>query len=150
MATADTDGDTLGHDLRMAIGRLGRRLRQMYAGSDATGRSSFLETAVLSRLNRDRPTTPGALAAEEGVSAQAVGSVVTALAARGLIRRTRDPSDGRRAIVTITADGRRRLEQHGEVISARISRTIAEEFTSADRRQLAEIVPLLERLVEAL
>ncbi|MEV6896449.1 hypothetical protein [Amycolatopsis sp. NPDC051372] len=49
-------------DLRVALGRLVRRMRQGYVAGEAT----LSESSVLSRLDRDGPSTPGYLASRSG------------------------------------------------------------------------------------
>ena len=58
-------------ELRLAIGRVARRLRQLYA-TERDGAVSFIELGVLVRLQREGPTSPGTLAAGEGVTSQAI------------------------------------------------------------------------------
>src|SRR5215813_2962016 len=77
-----------GGDLRLAVGRVARRLRQLYTAEDLT----FSETSVLSRLDREGATTPTALAAAEHVRPQAMGATLSALQQRGLVRRRDDPN----------------------------------------------------------
>jgi DNA-binding MarR family transcriptional regulator len=148
MTAAASDPDALGHELRIAIGRLARRLRQLYAAGEAAGDPSFLELAVLTRLGREGSASPGGLAGAEGVSAQAVGSVLASLARRGLVSRTRDPADGRRATIALTASGRRLLRARGQVVTERLVAAIADDLDADERRRLAAALPLLERLAD--
>jgi DNA-binding MarR family transcriptional regulator len=149
MKTQDAAPDTLpatGGDLRLAIGRMARRLRQLYTADDLT----FSETSVLSRLDREGSATPTILAAAEHVRPQAMGATLSALERRGLVHRRGDPTDGRKLLVELTSAGRHALARKHEVITQLMDRALADGFTAAERQVLAAAGPLLDRLAERL
>jgi DNA-binding MarR family transcriptional regulator len=150
VSTPTSTDDPLPGRVRLAVGRLARRLRQLVAGQQHTDGISFTETAVLNRLERDGPASPGALAGTERVTVQAIAGVVTGLAERGLVVRDRDALDGRRSVVSITAAGRAALDSREQLIMQRLRTALADEFDDAERRRLADAVPLLERLADRL
>jgi DNA-binding MarR family transcriptional regulator len=133
------------HDLRLAVGRLARRLRQLYAQHPGD-QLSFTELAVLSRLHRDGPATASQLANGERVTAQAVGAALAALHRRGLVQRTPDPHDRRKTIVSLTDPGRAAFTVREQTVIDRMVQAVASGCTAAERRQLAAAAPLLERL----
>ena len=133
---------SVGGDLRIAIGRIGRRLRQLHAGDDPT----FAEVSVLSRLKGEGATTPSALAAAEHVRPQAMGATLRELEKRGLVERSPDPSDRRKVLIEITAAGGECLTGGLQAVDQRMIRALADGFTPAEQGQLAAVVPLLERL----
>jgi DNA-binding MarR family transcriptional regulator len=57
---------------------------------------------ALSALQRRGPLTAGALADTTGLTTGSVTALVDRLARRGLVRRLRDPADGRRVVVEVT------------------------------------------------
>lgn len=134
-------------ELRLALGRVSRRLRKLYV--DAESGPSFLELAVLQRLERSGTSTPSELAGEENVTSAAVAASLRSLGQRGLVRRTRDAADGRRVLLTLTAEGRRTLRIRDDACTERIKEVLA-GFSSADRASMARAVPLLERLAKEL
>lgn len=136
-------------DLRVAIGRVARRLRQLYAGS-VTMQASFTQLAVLLRLERDGSASPSALAAGERVTSQAIAAVVRDLEQRSLVGRTRDPSDGRGTMVTVTDAGRRLLRDRDQVVMDALVRTLVQSFTVSQRQRLHSIAPLLNHLADSL
>jgi DNA-binding MarR family transcriptional regulator len=141
---SDDDAAQVAHDLRLAVGRLARRLRQLYAqhrGEELT----FTELAVLSRLHRDGPATASQLANGERVTAQAVGAAIGALHQRGLVQRTPDPHDRRKTIISLTDPGRSAFTVREQTVIDRMVQAVA-GCTAAERRQLAAAAPLLERL----
>ncbi|GGI95753.1 MarR family winged helix-turn-helix transcriptional regulator [Streptomyces brasiliensis] len=130
--------------LRLAVARITRRLRQAHAVGDV----SLSGVSVLARL-AGGPDSPGSLAELERVRPQAMASTLAGLEQRGLVRRTPDTSDGRRAIVTITDDGRTVLEERRSESVTRLTRAL-EEFTPEERDMLRDALPLLDRLAERL
>src|ERR1700677_2604039 len=101
--TVDPDADQVAAALRVSVGLLVRRLRQVTRDGELT----LPETAALARLDRGGPTTPSALAKLEQISPQSMGATLAALEARGLLKRRADPADGRRAVMSVTESGRR-------------------------------------------
>jgi DNA-binding MarR family transcriptional regulator len=140
----------MARDLRIAVGRVGRRLRELYATMPTAGELGFTEVSLLSRLRREGPTSPGALAEAEHVTPQAIGTVVGALQRGGLIVRSQDPTDGRKVIVALTAAGRRAFDHRSEEVTDHLARVLGEAFDARERSQLAAAVPLLERLADRL
>jgi DNA-binding MarR family transcriptional regulator len=69
------------------------------------------------------------------------------LEAAGLLDRLVDPTDGRVVRVEVTPDGRRTLQRIRSLRNALLVRRL-QRLSAGERRQLAELVPLLERLVE--
>ena len=86
--------------LRAAVLVLARRLRYQVAGDDAP---SATELAVLGRIGRCGPMTPGQLARAEHVQPPSMTKVIESLEARGMLRREPHPSDGRQYLVSRTA-----------------------------------------------
>lgn len=68
----------------------------------------------------------GQLAAVEQVSAPTMSRIVKALEEEGLVRRDRDPSDGRGVVVTATRSGRAVLEAGRARRVARVAELLAE------------------------
>ena len=128
--------------LRLAVTRLHRLLRQQVAGGLTPSQISALASAA--RL--DRPTL-GELAAVERVQPPSMTRMVVGLERAGLLERLVDPADGRVVRAGVTAEGRRTLQRIRSLRNAVLVRRLS-RLTDAERRQLADLVPLLERLVE--
>ena len=137
----------LAGELRLALGRISRRLRKLYA--DAESGPSFLELAVLDRIRRQGPTHPGALASDEGVTSAAVAASLASLEGHKLIVRHADETDGRRTVVTLTAAGKKTLAGRDDACIAALARAL-DALTPAEREVLAAAVPLIERLASEL
>ncbi len=134
----------------MAVGRIGRRLRQLYATPDAATDPGFLEVAVLIRLDRVGPLTSRALADIESVTPQAIGTALSRLQQRGFVARAQDPHDGRKVITTITESGRRLLAGREHAVNEHMRRTLGDGFDARERAQIAAVIPLLERIADEL
>lgn len=133
--------------LRIAIGRLSRRLRTTAAGSAAgltPTRISVLLTVV-----RDGPVRLSALATSESLNPTMLSRVIADLGDAGLLERTNDDGDRRAAWVQATDAGiqlaRRMRRERTDAVNAAL-----EELSSADRRQLEKALPALEALAEQL
>jgi DNA-binding MarR family transcriptional regulator len=127
--------------LRISVMRLARRLRAERAETGL----SLTQLSTLAALERHGPSTPGALAEHEKVQPPSMTRIVAGLEERGLVERSKHPTDGRQVVVAATdaarvllrADRRRREEW--------LSRRLA-ELTPEERDALRAVAPLLERL----
>jgi DNA-binding MarR family transcriptional regulator len=140
----DPDVLELAGALRVSLGLLVRRLRQVQAGDDLT----MPETAALARLDRGGPATAAALAKAEQISPQSMGATLAALEARGLVARRPDPGDGRRILLSVTGAGREALRTRRNVKTERLARALSSGFTRTELKQLTAAAPLIERLAE--
>ena len=129
-------------DLRVVFSRLRRRLRSLAIDDELTPS----QTAVLTRLWKEGASSASALAGAEGVRPQSIATIVTALEQRGLIERTPDPEDGRRQIVSLTKDGKRRAESDREVREEWLTSAMQERYSERERRLILDALSLLERL----
>jgi DNA-binding MarR family transcriptional regulator len=134
----------LAQSLRVSVGVLVRRLRQRQADGELT----LPESSALARLERSGPSTSAALARIEQISPQSMGATLAALEARGLVERTRDVSDGRCVLMSVTKTGSKQLRSRRNARTQRIARVLTERFTPAELRHLAAAAPLIERLAE--
>jgi DNA-binding MarR family transcriptional regulator len=129
-------------DLRVLFSRLRRRLRSLGVDDDLTPS----QTAVLTRLWKEGASSASALAGAERVRPQSMATIVAALEQRGLIERTPDPEDGRRQVVSLTDEGRRRAESDRQVREEWLARAIQERYSERERRIILDALSLLERL----
>ncbi len=142
--TPETDQDVaaLAARLRLAVARLGRRLRQ-----EAGGPLSPSMVSALATIERQGEITLGDLAAAERVQPSSVTSMVGKLEAAGHAVRRPDPADGRVTWIRLTAQGKRLLERE----QARKNAFLARRLGRLDQKQVAALaaaVDVLERLVE--
>jgi DNA-binding MarR family transcriptional regulator len=95
-----------------------------------------------------RPGITVAESAQELHLAQnTVSTLVSRLTAEELLIRGRDATDGRAALLTITAKAQDRLNEYRDLRAELADRALA-ELPAADQRALAAAVPALRRLAE--
>jgi DNA-binding MarR family transcriptional regulator len=140
----ETDESATARELRLVTGRLSRRMRRLLV--DAEDGVAFLELAVLHRLDRDGPASPGSLSMDEAVTTPAIALVLRHLEELGLVERTRDPGDGRRVVVTITDLGRRGLRARDIAVVGRLHAVLRDELDEAETAALVAALPVLGKV----
>ncbi|HWC78649.1 MAG TPA: MarR family transcriptional regulator [Pseudonocardiaceae bacterium] len=85
-----------------------RRLRVLLFAAP-TGGLTPSQRSVLLRLSKDGASTTTLLAIAEGVRSQSMTATLNSLDEGRLIERQPDPDDGRRKIITLSAEGRDRV-----------------------------------------
>ena len=143
---ADPDVGQIAATLRLSVGLLLRRLRQV----PTTDELSLSESAALARLDRGGPATAAALARLEQISPQSMGATLSSLESRALVQRTPDPEDGRRVILSITEPGLQVLRDRRNARTERLAEALSSTFTGAELEQLMAVAPLLERLAQSI
>ena len=137
--------DDVAGALHASVRLLVQRIRQTQA---VEGDLTSPETSALARLDRTGPTTAAELARLERISPQSMGATVAALEERGLVGRAPDPADGRRSILSLSADGRALLQRRRSARSEHLSAALESAFTRAEVKQLQAAAPLIERLAQ--
>ncbi|TMK53917.1 MAG: MarR family transcriptional regulator [Actinobacteria bacterium] len=142
----DPDVDQVAGALRVSIGLLVRRLRQVQTEGELT----LPETSALARLDRGGPATPSALAKLEQISPQSMGATLRALEARGLVERRPDPEDGRQVVISATEAGLQALRNRRNARTEALAQALSTGFTRSELKELMAVAPLLERLAQSL
>src|SRR5215469_14446404 len=140
----------IARDVRVAVGRLSRQLRRLYSQGQAPGESSFLELAVLLRIERTGRCSASALAAGERVTSQAVSVALAGLRRRGLVSVTTDPGDRRRSLIEISEAGRETLERRERQVGDRLADVVTTGFSDDELERLRAAAPLLNRIADLL
>ena len=144
--TQDPDIQQLAGMLRVSIGLLLRRLRQVQAEGELT----LPESSALARLDRGGPATPTALAKLEQISPQSMGATLGALEARGLVERRPDPEDGRQVVISATEAGLQALRNRRNARTEQLAKALSTGFSRSELEQLMAVAPLLERLAQSI
>jgi DNA-binding MarR family transcriptional regulator len=135
------DTAALAHDLRLAVMRFSRRLRNQRVDTSVT----LTHLAALSTLKRNGPMSPGELAAQERVQPPSMTRVVVALEGMGLVTRTPHPTDGRQVIIGLTAAAEDLLSEEARAREAWLSGRL-QELTPEERTVLREAAEIMEKL----
>jgi DNA-binding MarR family transcriptional regulator len=134
----------LAGDLRIALGKLKRRLREQAHPNDFTDS----QKSVLLRLDRDGPATVSGLARAESVRPQSMRLTVAGLEAAGAVSGKPDPTDGRQTLIDLTADFRTALNANRAAKNDWLLRALQTQLSHHEQAELAAAVVLLLRLAE--
>ena len=141
MARTTLDTAALAHDLRLAVMRFSRRLRNQRVDTSVT----LTHLAALSTLKRHGPMSPGELAAHERVQPPSMTRVVVALEGMGLVTRTAHPTDGRQVVIGLTAAADDLIAAEARAREAWLSGRL-QELSPADRATLREAAGIMDKL----
>jgi DNA-binding MarR family transcriptional regulator len=136
------DADTASR-LRLVIMRLTRRLRRE-AGDDL----SPSVVSALATLDRRGPLTLGQLAELEGVRPPTITRMVATLERLGLVVRENDPADRRVTRLTVSGEGRSRLQTSRTRKTAYLARRLA-TLDDAEVARVGDALGILERFIES-
>jgi len=135
------DTAALAHDLRLAVMRFSRRLRNQRVDRSVT----LTHLSALSTLQRHGPMSPGELATHERVQPPSMTRVVGALEGMGLVTREPHPTDGRQVVIGLTpaADDLLLAEAHAREawLTGRL-----QELTAEERDVLRDAAAIMDQL----
>ena len=131
---------SLSSQMRLAVMRLSRRLRQQSVGDITQSQLSALAT-----VEREGALSLGELAEIERVAPPSMTRIAARLEERGLLTRTADVTDRRIARVAITDEGRELLEETRTRRDAYLATRLA-AMSPEEQGVLVRALPLLERL----
>lgn len=134
----------LAGDLRIALGKLKRRLREQAHPNDFTDSRK----SVLLRLDRDGPATVSALARAESVRPQSMRVTVAGLEATGAVSGKPDPTDGRQTLIDLTPAFRKALNANRAAKDDWLLRAVQTQLSPQEQAELASAVKLLQRIAE--
>ncbi len=143
VATAEADEDLaeLAARLRLAVGRLSRRVR-----IDGGESVPPLQLSALVTVEQHGPLRLSELARREAVTAPTMSRVLSALDEQGLVVRAADPQDARGVLITLSPEGARRLDEVRTHRTALIARRLT-RLDDAQRAALTAALPALEALL---
>jgi DNA-binding MarR family transcriptional regulator len=135
------DTAALAHDLRLAVMRFSRRLRNQRVDTSVT----LSHLAALSTLKRHGPMSPGELAGHERVQPPSMTRVVVALEGMGLVTRTPHPTDGRQVVIELTPAAEEMLSAEARAREAWLAGRL-QELTPEERSVLREAAGIMDEL----
>jgi DNA-binding MarR family transcriptional regulator len=135
------DGGTLPSQLRLAVLRLSRRLRQ-----EAMGQITPSQISALASINKHGELSLGELAAIERVAPPSMTRIAARLEDDGMVARRTDASDRRVSLLVITDAGRHLLDETRTRRDLFLA-TRLNQLSDDDREVVARAVPLLEALI---
>jgi DNA-binding MarR family transcriptional regulator len=135
----------LAGELRVVIGKLNRRLRELAHAGDLTDS----QKSALLCLERDGPATVTTLARSLGMRPQSMGAIVASLEAAALLSGTPDPIDRRQTIFSLTPACLERVKTSRAARRDWLFHAIDDKLAAAEQQALAAALPLLARLLDA-
>ncbi len=133
--------DQLTVQLRDAITRLNRRLRQERPVGDLT----MTQLSALTSLRLGGALTPRELSDAERVQPPTMTKIVSKLEERGLVQRAPHPTDGRQVVLSPTKEGVAVIDSYQRVRDVWLSARLA-DLTPVERDTVARAASILERL----
>jgi DNA-binding MarR family transcriptional regulator len=128
--------------MRLAIGRLHRRISRRAVGGLTPSQLSVLATVEL-----HGPLRLGDLAVREVITPPTVTRLVASLQERELVDRVTDPVDGRAALIEISQGGRTLLDEIRRERTAFIAQRLG-QLDHQSRDKVAAAVEMLEQLLD--
>ncbi|MGY1621178.1 MarR family winged helix-turn-helix transcriptional regulator [Geodermatophilus sp. SYSU D00965] len=141
MSRTTLDTAALAHDLRLAVMRFSRRLRNQRVDQSVT----LTHLAALSTLQRHGRLSPGELAAHERVQPPSMTRVVVALEGMGLVTRSPHPTDGRQVVIELTPAAEELLAVEARAREAWLAGRL-QELTAEERAVLREASAIMDKL----
>jgi DNA-binding MarR family transcriptional regulator len=130
--------------IRRAVMRFSRRLR----AARPMGTVSLGKLSILGHLQARGAMAAGDVAALEQSQPQTMTRLLAELEGQGLISRTQDPADRRRAIIAITREGSRVLSNDMRRRDTWLAEAMARALSPTERQLLGLAADLLDRLVD--
>ena len=141
MSRTTLDTAALAHDLRLAVMRFSRRLRNQRVDQSVT----LTHLAALSTLQRHGAMSPGELASHERVQPPSMTRVVVALEGMGLVTRSPHPTDGRQVVIDLTPAAEELLTAEARAREAWLTDTL-EQLSAQERTVLREAAVIMDEL----
>ncbi len=144
MDESASDISLLGHNFRVANGRLARRVRQQRARDELT----VGQFSALGAIAHHGPLSLGELADHERVTAPSMNRTANSLVAAGLVARSAADNDGRKVILTASEKGAELIRRTRERRDAWITQRVA-GLTSQQRLVLAEATLIMTEIADS-
>ncbi|SDX99891.1 DNA-binding transcriptional regulator, MarR family [Geodermatophilus africanus] len=141
MSRTTLDTAALAHDLRLAVMRFSRRLRNQRVDQSVT----LTHLAALSTLKRHGAMSPGELAGHERVQPPSMTRVVVALEGMGLVTRSPHPTDGRQVVIDLTPAAEALLTAEARAREAWLTGML-ERLSVEERAVLYEAAVIMDKL----
>jgi DNA-binding MarR family transcriptional regulator len=141
MSRTPLDSAGLAHDLRLAVMRLSRRLRNQRVDTSVT----LTQLAALSTLKRHGAMSPGELAAHERVQPPSMTRVVGVLEEKGLVTRTPHATDGRQVVIELTPAADELLAAEARAREAWLTGQL-DELSIEEQTMLRAAVSIIDKL----
>ncbi|HEY3556023.1 MAG TPA: MarR family transcriptional regulator [Kribbella sp.] len=141
--------EVLAEELLAATGLVRRHLRRSVGRPFPLSALTDSQGELVRLVRRNPGISVAEAAAELGLAANTVSTLVGQLTERGLLQRTADETDRRVARLSLTDPAREQVEAWRDRRTALVSRAL-DDLTAADRDALRAALPVLAVLAERL
>jgi DNA-binding MarR family transcriptional regulator len=141
---ASPNDTELAADLRSVIHRLVKVLRRQTSNEEML---SLTERSTLGLLYQHVQLLPSELAAMEKVTSQSMSQVIGQLHQLGYIHKASSADDKRKVLLTLTASGKKYIEQLRMEKQEWLARVFHEGASAKEKQTLASAILILNRLV---
>ncbi|MBS0519366.1 MAG: MarR family transcriptional regulator [Proteobacteria bacterium] len=138
--------DRCAAEVRRTVSQLSRKLRPSLQRDGI----SMAKLSVIGQVHRAGRISPTELAAHEGVRLQTLTRLLAELEADGWLLRTPHETDGRQSLLSLTAQGKKRLADAARASDASLAQAIGDTLDPEDQAALLRACKLLDRLDAAL
>ena len=146
----DVDDEVTGDpELADVVARLRRAMRRAWRVEDVGNPLSVAQLELLTSLGDNPGARPGQVARALRLAPNSVTTLVNGLQARGLVTRADGIGDRRTVLLTLTAAGEEAV-RGWQATNAGILRDALRDLSDGSRDALAELLPVLGDLVEAI
>ena len=121
------------------IGRVSARAHRLIGETMAAADGHAYHFAILAALDEFGPDSQVQIGQRCGIDQSDMHTMLNALVGQGHVARTPDPADRRRNLVTVTAAGRRRLEELDTTLT-RVQHDILKALSATERDTLTELL----------
>lgn len=132
-------------DLRTVVTRLVKKLRTK---SSLATRLSLTERSVLSQLDHQQSLLPSELAAMEKVTTQSMSQILARLLEMDLIVRTPSATDGRKVIISLSAEGNRMIQENRNRREEWLTQALERVTTAEEQVHLRSAINALAKVIE--
>lgn len=139
------DTNELSSVLRQVVSDLHKGLRNKFTPVSIY---SMTEIQTISLLYRTPALLPTALAAMTRVKTQSMSQILNKLETNGLIKRKPSKEDKRKVFISLTAAGKKLVEQTRYDRDEWLKGLIEKELTAKERETLIKALPALSKLAE--
>ena len=137
--------DKAATELALALGLLVRRIRS--AAPSEAREISWMQMAVIRRLDIEGPATTAELARAEGVKPQSMGATIAALEELGFVTRKPHPTDGRQMNIALTEKGARMRKEARIAKQTWLTQAIT-KLEVSEQKKLSALTELINHLAE--
>ncbi|MDR6941077.1 MarR family winged helix-turn-helix transcriptional regulator [Mucilaginibacter pocheonensis] len=135
----------LASELRTVVTRLIKKLRKQSSTAD---RLSLTERSTIALLDLHGELLPNELAAMEKITTQSMSQILSKLQELGFIKRRISETDKRKAIITLSDEGRSILYQVRNERDEWLNKALAATCTAEEKALLKEAIGPLTKLVD--